>query len=207
MIDVDHQLNAVARTVGDRTLDVGEARVVTITRPYDGEVEDVWDALTNPERIPRWFLPIEGELRVGGHYQLQGNAGGTIERCDPPHSFAATWEFGGQVSWIEVTLEADGDRTRLRLEHVAPVDDHWGEYGPGAVGIGWELGMLGLVLHLASGEAVDPAEFMAWSASDEGTRYVTGSSAGWAEADAASGTDPDDARARGDRTLAAYLGG
>jgi uncharacterized protein YndB with AHSA1/START domain len=207
VIDVEHQLNTTARTVGDRTLEVGAARVVTITRTYDGEVADVWDALTDAERIPRWFLPIEGDLRLGGHYQLEGNAGGTITACDPPRSFAATWEMGGQVSWIEVTLEPDGDRTRFRLEHVAPVDDHWGEYGPGAVGIGWELGLLGLSLHLASGDTVDPAAFMAWTGSDDGRRYMTASSDAWAEADAASGTDPAEARARGDRTLAAYTGG
>jgi uncharacterized protein YndB with AHSA1/START domain len=207
VIDVDHQLNATVRTVGDRTLDVGEARVVTISRTYAGEVADVWDALTDPERIPRWFLPIEGDLRVGGHYQLEGNAGGTVTACDPTRSFAATWEMGDMVSWIEVVLEPDGDRTRFRLEHVAPVSDHWGEFGPGAVGIGWELGLLGLTLHLASGEVVDPAEFMAWSGSDEGRRYMAASSDAWAEADAASGTDPAEARARGDRTLAAYTGG
>jgi uncharacterized protein YndB with AHSA1/START domain len=178
-------------------LEAGEGRVVTITRTYDGEVADVWDALTNPERIPRWFLPIEGDLHVGGHYQLEGNAGGTVTACDPPRSFAATWELGGMMSWIEVTLEPDGDRTRFRLEHVAPVGDHWGEFGPGAVGIGWELGLLGLVLHLASGEAVDPAEFLAWSASDEGRRFATLSGTAWGEADAASGTDPDEARPAG----------
>src|SRR6267142_1450183 len=102
MIDVSHQINSVSRQVGSRVLSAGEARSVTITRTYDGPVEDVWDACTNPQRIPRWFLPISGELRLGGRYQLEGNAGGTVERCDPPHSFAATWEFGGEVTWIEL---------------------------------------------------------------------------------------------------------
>jgi uncharacterized protein YndB with AHSA1/START domain len=72
-----------------------------------------------PERIPRWFLPVSGELRAGGRYQLEGNAGGTIERCDPPTGFSATWEFGGSVSWIEVRLTVTGNGgTRLELEHV-----------------------------------------------------------------------------------------
>jgi uncharacterized protein YndB with AHSA1/START domain len=87
----------------------------------------VWDACTNPERIPRWFLPISGELRVGGRYQLEGTAGGTIERCDPPRSFAATWEYGGDVTWIELQLSPEPDgRTRLQLEHIAPLDDEGG---------------------------------------------------------------------------------
>ncbi|MPY64707.1 SRPBCC domain-containing protein, partial [Streptomyces spongiae] len=86
----------------------GEARVVTLGQTYDSTVEDVWDACTNPERIPRWFLPVSGELRLGGRYQLQGNAGGTIERCEPPRGFGATWEYDGNVSWIELRLAEVG---------------------------------------------------------------------------------------------------
>lgn len=65
-VDVDHHINAASRTVGARTLEAGEAQVVAISRTYDEPIEDVWEALTNVERIPRWFLPITGELRVGG---------------------------------------------------------------------------------------------------------------------------------------------
>ena len=28
--------------------------------------------------------PISGDLRLGGRYQLQGNAGGEILVCEPP---------------------------------------------------------------------------------------------------------------------------
>ena len=74
MIDVTQQINAVRRQVGTRVLEAGEARTVTVSQSYNAAVEDVWDACTNPERIPRWFLPITGDLRPGGRYQLQGNA-------------------------------------------------------------------------------------------------------------------------------------
>src|SRR5215471_4897685 len=208
MIDVVHQINAVRRQVGSRVLDAGEARTVTVTRVYDAPVEDVWDACTNPERIPRWFLPVSGDLRVGGRYQLEGNAGGTVERCDPPHSFAATWEFGGEVTWIELRLspEADG-RTRFELDHIARVDDErWAQFGPGAVGVGWDLTLMGLALHLASGERRDPAEAAAWSASEDGRRFMSLSSAMWGDASIAAGTDPAEAQAAAGRTTAAYTG-
>ena len=120
---------------------------------YDTPPEDLWDACTNPERIARWFLPVSGDLRPGGRYEFEGNASGTIERCEPPHSLAATWEYGGQTSWVELRLmpEAEG-RTRFALEHIAHVDDEiWAQFGPGAVGIGWDLALIGLTLHLASG--------------------------------------------------------
>jgi uncharacterized protein YndB with AHSA1/START domain len=207
-IDVDHQISAVSRKLGDRVLEAGTARVMTVGRTYDTTLEDLWDACTSAERIPRWFLPVSGDLRVGGRYQLEGNAGGTIERCDPPRSFSATWEYGGEVSWIEVRLDPDGDdRTRLTLEHVAHVDDErWLQYGPGAVGVGWDLALMGLGLHLASGAANDPEAFAAWVGSPEGVDFVTRSSGGWADASIAAGTDEAEARAAGERTTAFYTG-
>jgi uncharacterized protein YndB with AHSA1/START domain len=203
MIDVTHQISAVERRVGRRTLAAGEARVVTVSQRYRGPVEDLWDACTNPDRLPRWFLPVSGELKVGGHYQLEGNAGGTVERCDPPHSFAATWEYGGEVSWIEVRITAEGERARLQLEHIAHVDDErWAEFGPGAVGIGWDLGLLGLATHLATG--ADVAQGQQWAASADGIRFMTESSEAWYAAAVAGGADPAAAREAADRTTAAY---
>ena len=206
MIDVTQQINAVRRQVGTRVLEAGEARTVTVSQSYDAAIEDVWDACTNPERIPRWFLPISGDLRPGGRYQLQGNAGGTVERCDPPESFAATWEFGDQLSWIEVRLMARPEGgTQLVLEHIAHVDDKlWAEFGPGAVGIGWDMGFVGLALHLSSGRSVDPQEGMAWAASAEGREFMTLASQRWCDASIAAGTDQADARAAAGRAIAAY---
>lgn len=207
MIDISEHLNAVDRSVGSRTIEAGEARVVTMARTFAADVADVWDACTTAERIPRWLMPITGDLRVGGTYQLEGNAGGTIERCDPPISFAATWEYGGEVSWIEVRLAPDGDGTRLTVEHLAPVDDdRWAQYGPGAVGIGWDMMLAGLTLHLSSGQPVDAAESAAWATSDDGREFMTRSSEAWRDASVAAGTDPAAAREAADRTTAAYTG-
>ncbi|UUU32859.1 SRPBCC family protein [Streptomyces sp. CA-210063] len=208
MIDVSHQISAVRRRVGTREFKAGEARVVTVSQAYDSTVEDVWDACTNPERIPRWFLPVSGELRLGGRYQLEGNAGGTVERCDPPKEFTATWEYGGEVSWIEVRITAEGEgRARFVLEHIAHVDDErWAEFGPGAVGIGWDMGLIGLALHLSTGAAVDSQEAMAWMGTDEGRRFVTLSGEGWYEAAVTDGDEAGAARAAADRTIAAYTG-
>ncbi|OUC95478.1 SRPBCC family protein [Streptosporangium minutum] len=206
MIDVTQQINAVRREVGKRVLEAGEARIVTVSQTYEADVEDVWDACTDPERISRWFLPVSGDLRLNGRYQLQGNASGRIERCDPPASFSATWEYGGNVSWIEVRLtSASGGGTRFELEHTAHVDDEqWAQFGPGVVGIGWDLGLMGLATHLSSGQAVDPQESAAWTASDQGRQFMSLSSRQWCDASIAAGTDGAEARAAADRTTAAY---
>ena len=208
-IDVARYVGAVTREVKAREHEGAPARVVVATRSYDTMVEDLWDALTSAERIPRWFLPITGDLKLGGRYQLKGNAGGTITACEPPRRLSVTWEFGGDTSWVNVTLEAEGDGARLELEHIARAGgEFWDQYGPGAVGVGWDLTLAGLALHLASGgAAVDPAQFAAWSASEEGKAFVLASSDGWRLASIAFGTAPAAADAAAARTSTFYTGG
>jgi uncharacterized protein YndB with AHSA1/START domain len=209
--DISQQISAVRRSVGTRTIEAGEARVVTVSQAYDTSVEDLWGACTTAERIPRWFLPITGELRLGGRYQLEGNAGGVIERCDPPGGsgtpgFVATWEYGGGMSWVDVRFTPEpGGGARMTMEHVAHVDDaFWEEFGPGAVGVGWDSGLLGLARHLGSGLGPAPDEAMAWLGSDEGQQFLMASSEEWYAAHIASGADRAAARAAADRTTAAY---
>jgi uncharacterized protein YndB with AHSA1/START domain len=198
------EIDSVGREVAEGA---GETRTVTIIRTYPTGIEDLWDACTNPERLPRWFLPVTGDLRVGGRYQLAGNAGGTIERCEPPRSFSATWEFGNSVNWITVRLVTESeDRTRLELEHTVPVDDHWDQFGPGAVGVGWDLALLGLGQHLASGSAVDPSEAAAWVASEDGKAFIRHSSGRWGQANVAGGAEAAAARAQAEQTTTAYTG-
>jgi uncharacterized protein YndB with AHSA1/START domain len=206
MIDVTEQISAVRRHIGSRALDAGQARVMTVSQTYDTDIEELWDVCTNPERIPRWFMPISGSLQVGGQYQLEGNANGTIQHCDPPKSFAATWEYNGEVSWIEVRLSADpAGGARFELEHVAHVSDElWAQFGPGATGIGWDMMLHGLAAHLGSGAAVKPEEAMAWTISEEGIRFMTLSSEAWRAADIAAGTPEDVARASAELVLALY---
>jgi uncharacterized protein YndB with AHSA1/START domain len=200
MIDVAAQINAAARRVGRRTLEAGEARCVIITQSYAAPPEDVWDACTNPERLPRWFLPVTGDLKVGGRFQ--------IERCDPPESFTATWEYGGETSWIEARLTPEpGGRTRLELEHIVPVNEHWAEFGPGAVGVGWDMTLMGLATHLSSGQPANPQEAAAWMASAEGREFIVLSTHQWRDADVTAGTDEAEAKAAANRTLAAYTSG
>jgi uncharacterized protein YndB with AHSA1/START domain len=186
------------------------SRVVVAVRTYDTAPLDLWDALTNRERIPRWFLPIEGDLKLGGRYQLKGNAGGTITRCDPPQALDVTWEFGGGMSWVTVRLAPQGERTQLTLEHIvhaSDVDQHWARFGPGAVGVGWDLTLMGLGRHLSTGAAVDHASAHKWMTSDEGKAFMRASATAWADAHIAGGEKPDVARGMAAQTAAFYTGG
>ena len=76
MTDIASSLTETHREIGRRRIAAGEARTALIRRRYDAPIEDVWDACTDPNRINRWFLPVSGDLRVGGTFSLEGNASG-----------------------------------------------------------------------------------------------------------------------------------
>ena len=81
MIDVKQQISQVSRKLGTRTLEAGEARVATISQVYDTDIDDLWDVVTNAERIPRWFLPISGDLVDGGEVGLRVDHPGGLRSC------------------------------------------------------------------------------------------------------------------------------
>lgn len=135
--------------------------------------------------------------------------------CEPPSDGAAryrvTWEMMGAVSWLEVALTADGDRTRVRMEHLARVadvpDGMWETYGPGATGVGWDGGLLGLSLHLGAVDgSLAPQDAQAWAATDEGHAFYRATADAWGRAHEASGVDRATAQAGADETYRFYTG-
>ncbi len=216
MVDVPAQLAAVTRAYRTEERDGRPSHIQSLEQDYPSPIEDVWEAVTSSDRIARWFLPISGELRLGGRYQLEGNAGGEILACEPPADgaaeYSATWEFGGGVSWITVRLAATGETTtRFELEHVSRVADvpaeMWETFGPGATGVGWDGGLLGLSLHLSAVEgSLAPAEAEAWAQTEEGRSFYRGAADGWAVAHTAAGADADLAARNADATYGFYTG-
>jgi uncharacterized protein YndB with AHSA1/START domain len=196
MKDLIDELQANTREVGSGTLPAGEAKVVTLSRTYAADAEDVWDAITTPERLARWFLPVSGDLRLGGTYQLEGNAGGEIRACEPPRRLQLTWIMGEppgseDSSIVDVVLEPDPDLggTRLTLRHTAVVPpEMWDTFGPGAVGVGWELGVLSLAAHLEGEEIGTPADL---ETNPEMHAAMAASSEEWGAAYRAAGADDE----------------
>ncbi|GAB3210365.1 SRPBCC family protein [Marinactinospora thermotolerans] len=192
MSDIVDRINEVHREVGERALPEGQAKTVMLRRVYDAEVEDVWDACTDPERIGRWFAPVTGDFRLGGRYQVEGNAGGEILRCEPPRLLRVSWLFGENPGFSEVEVRLtpqEDERTLFELEHIGVIPpEMWDRYGPGATGVGWDLGLLGLFLHLRGETIEDPGE---WEQSEEAREYTRRLSDAWGEAYAAAGTPAD----------------
>jgi uncharacterized protein YndB with AHSA1/START domain len=111
--------------------------IVRMQERYATEIEDLWSAITEPERLARWLGAIEGDLRIGGtfraHFLASGWEGtGTVQACDPPHHLLLMTQDadGSNESLVEVTLAADGAQTLMTWEEQVP-PDLLPEYGAG----------------------------------------------------------------------------
>ncbi|MFQ5528167.1 MAG: SRPBCC family protein [Thermoanaerobaculia bacterium] len=210
-MDYSDALGTEFREVRDVEHEGNPARAVEGSRFYSTGTDDLWHALTNAERLPRWFLPIRGDLRLGGRYHLQGNAEGTITRCDPPEALDVTWEYAGNVSWVSLRLAPENDGARLTLVHTMLKDEageaHWETYGPGATGVGWDLSFLGLGLHLESGGGtIDREASEAWLTSDQGKGFLRACAESWGRAHVEAGKDAKVAQAMAARAASFFAG-
>ena len=199
-------LDATTRTVSSHEREGKPAAAVTLSRTFDTNIDDLWDAVTNPDRLPGWFTNVTGDLQLNGRYHVQDNASGTITDCEPQSHVALTWEFAGDTSWVELQFANEApDQTRLTLTHTSHLSPHWDTYGPGATGVGWEMAFLGLSLYTSDPnfKKPEPEEF---AFSPEGIAFITGSSNAWAKTAINAGTDPEKAQAAADQTTAFYTG-
>lgn len=158
MRDLIDELATVHRQATRENADGDEMVRVTMRRRYSTDAADLWSALTEPDRIARWFMPVSGDLCEGGSFQLEGNASGDILTCQAPSLLRTT--FGGAESILTLTITPEGDaETELQLEHTVPLSMAQNVAGALFVGPGWDGAFLGLGLYIA-GEAVgDPHEF------------------------------------------------
>ncbi|TWF96651.1 SRPBCC family protein [Kitasatospora viridis] len=174
-----------------------------VRRTYQAGADELWSAVTSPERIAQWFLPLSGDLRAGGTFQLEGNAGGEILACDPPHRLRLTWTFGGAPE-NEVTLTltpAGHGRTTLELEHAGPGE---GDGVPPlvlAVGVGWDPALVGLGQYLSG----DHPDRTWWFEPAQAREFTLLSVTAWAAAlDLAKVAAPEVVAATAEQTLMFY---
>ena len=201
---------ATIRTVMRGERDGAATYIVRASRPYSAPPDEVWNAITDRERLPLWFAKVEGAFAKGGRYAIEGNADGKIVVCEPPRHLALTWEFADNVSWVSVSIEASGDGAVLTLDHEHPTDPesmaHWDRYGPGATGVGWELAMVGLHMHLDGDGTSTIKAGEAWATSEAGKASLRDWAEAWGLAHTESGTEAQIASASAKRTAAFYTG-
>jgi uncharacterized protein YndB with AHSA1/START domain len=130
------------------TEDDGRRRL-EFRRSWPDPIEDVWSALTEPERLARWIGVYDGERGTGGRGTFamtheEGEPVGepmTIVECDPPRRLVIEWVQQDTDAWrVDLDLWREGDRTVLRFVQF---------YGAGAdvtdfaLGWHWYLDKLG----------------------------------------------------------------
>jgi uncharacterized protein YndB with AHSA1/START domain len=98
--------------------DRGALRVEDV---YDTDINDLWAACTEPERLARWIAEVSGDLQIGGTihavFTSTWTGPGRIEACDSPHHLLLTMEPDTEdEAQIEAWLTAEGAKTRLVVE-------------------------------------------------------------------------------------------
>lgn len=196
MKDILDELAAAHRTMGRGTVPAGDAYTIEIRRSYPVPLDDVWEAVTEPERLQRWLRPVTGDLRLGGTFAFEGGEHGEILHCEPPRRLKVSWLFGPEAdAWpgtseVEVRLAPgpDGD-TEVELVHAAVLEEPlFPTYGPGAGGVGWDLALLALGRLLGGGDSHGHEEI---ERSPEGREFIRRSAAAWGEAHLAAGGEPE----------------
>jgi uncharacterized protein YndB with AHSA1/START domain len=105
---------------------VGGEGVVRMEDRLDTGIEDLWGALTEPDRLADWFGEVEGELFQGGefrvHIALGGPRIGQVEACEPPQRLLLTMRDPDpqpgqpEQTVLEARLIAEGAQTGLVWE-------------------------------------------------------------------------------------------
>jgi uncharacterized protein YndB with AHSA1/START domain len=206
-VDLMTQIGAVDREVSERD-HKGKARlVVSASRTFATSPDDLWEAITKPERLARWFGSVSGDLRLGGSFQIKDNAKGEVTACKPPEMLAVTWKMYGDEGWVQAHLSPSNGGTLLKVEHILSrrLFDrlYWSWYGAGATGVGWELWLLGLEQYVGSGAATTD-DLERWRLTDEGNAYLKRATHAWARAEIAHGEREATAMKRAARACTFY---
>jgi len=142
------------------------AGVVRIEDRYDTAIDDLWSAITEPDRLARWYGQVEGDLRLGGAFHVYLEADdiesiGRVEACEPPRRLLVTTRETDESyrkgqgappfdATIEAMLTADGDQTILVMEVRGMPLDRIAFYGAG-----WQIHAEHLAAYLAGREHSD----------------------------------------------------
>jgi uncharacterized protein YndB with AHSA1/START domain len=115
--------------------------VVRMEDRLDTGIDDLWEALTDPDRLAHWYGEVDGRLSEGGEFRvdiaLAGERTGRVEAYEPPHRLVLRMHDPDpqpgqpQQTVIDAHLTADGAGTRLVWEERGMPIDLLPAYGTG----------------------------------------------------------------------------
>lgn len=143
MSQLDVLLSETERSFGLRQIQAGHARMLVMVRQLQHPIGEVWAAVSDPEVIPRFLSGVQGDLRRGGDFVVDGLAEGQILRCDPPRMLTVSWIPAHGISGeLEFHLTDEEGTTRVELKY-ASVRKRFAVTDPAvpgwAAGPGWEF--------------------------------------------------------------------
>jgi uncharacterized protein YndB with AHSA1/START domain len=130
-------------------------------RSWPEPIEDVWAALTEPDRLARWIGAYDGARGPGGTgtftmtYEEGEHAGEpmTVVECDPPRRLVVEWVQADAQGWrVDVDLSTEDGRTVLRFVQFFPAGADVVDF---AMGWHWYLDKFGAVV----GRSEPPADW------------------------------------------------
>jgi uncharacterized protein YndB with AHSA1/START domain len=129
--------------------------VVRVEDVYATDIHDLWSAITDPARLARWVVEVEGDLRVGGDFTASFTSGwqgpGSVEVCEAPSRLLVrTWQPDERPTSIEATLSSEGAGTRLVIEERGLSLEEYAGHGAG-----WQAHIEDLRAHLEGREPGD----------------------------------------------------
>lgn len=129
--------------------------VIRMEDRFSTDIDDLWSALTDPQRLARWIAEVDGDLRLGGAFHARFTSSaegpGRVDVCEPPRRLLVTMLPGEEdQTVIEAELFPEGDQTRLVVEERGlPISE------AAAHGAGWQAHVEDLAAHLAGRPAAD----------------------------------------------------
>ncbi|GGL85615.1 SRPBCC family protein [Nakamurella endophytica] len=148
--------------VPDGFVEVGDdGTVARFRRRFATTADDLWSALTDPERLARWYTAVSGDLRPGGTVRMHWPDGQVqdieVVTCRPPELLVTRWTLDdGPLGEVTVVLRPDGDGCVLDLEHRGLPPMQAAGYAAG-----WHAHLAGLSAHLTGSAADWDTEFAA----------------------------------------------
>jgi uncharacterized protein YndB with AHSA1/START domain len=100
----------------------GDTASVQLVRDFSTDAADLWEAVSTPERVSRWFGRVEGGFAVGSPFTLhfdEGTADFEVVTCAPPSGASVRWKRSDGSSLVTVAVASTGtSSSRLVLDHV-----------------------------------------------------------------------------------------
>ncbi|WP_165168335.1 SRPBCC domain-containing protein [Rothia uropygialis] len=197
------QLERVYRQVGNKE----NHHVIVVEQTFTNPPQEVWAALTEPENLAVWLEPVNLTSKEDRRFKTEKTGTeGTIQIFDPPRLLQLTWENGGEVGELQISITQTAAGSSLTLRHRVAANDHWDKYGAGATGVGWDGAFLALHAFLNGRAATVRQRMSELEGSEQGHRFIDATSKAWEQAQVKAGTDEETARAQAERTAAFYKG-